>query len=211
MNTIWITREIIFEEPVSQKLFDAVRKETIMPFLDELIDSGVLLNWYTSLTASESGKCPHCRIYTRVKEGDELPIKEMFDAFIDDAEGLSYNVVDPSPPVDIKDSDIWSIQAGSETALRLLRLFPYVSDRYGSVWCIALLRELLIPIRYQEAMRLHFIANNIGGTDTDYLKWASEMFAGYKRMTDSWYGKWGKFGRFCDWVVLWFKKLKRRG
>uniref|UniRef100_A0A6H2A1S0 Uncharacterized protein n=1 Tax=viral metagenome TaxID=1070528 RepID=A0A6H2A1S0_9ZZZZ len=209
MNTIWITREIIFEEPVSQKLFDVVRKETIIPFLDELIDSSVLLNWYTSLTATESGMCPHYRIYIRVKEEDESFIKDMFDSFID-AEGLSYNVVDPSPPVDIKDSDIWSIQAGSEAALRLLRLFPYVSGRYGSVWGIALLRELLIPIRYQEAMRLHFIANNIGGTDIDYLKWAGEMFAGYKRMTDSWYGKWGKFGRLCDWAVVWFKELKRR-
>ena len=210
MNSIWTIREIIFEEPTSQRLFDVVRKETIIPFLDELIDSGVLLNWYTSLTATEPGECPHYRIYTRVKEEDELFIKEMFDALIDDTKGLSYNVVDPSPPIKIKDSDIWSIQAGSGAALRLLHLFPYVSDRCGSVWCIALLRELLIPIRYQNRKQLHFIANNIGGADIDYLKWASEMFAGYKRMTDSWYGKWGKFGRFCDWVVIWFKELKRR-
>ena len=210
MNTIWITREIIFEEPISQKLFDTVRKDTIIPFLDELIDSGVLLNWYTSLTASESGMCPHYRIYIRVKEGDESFIKDMFGAFIDDSEGLSYNVVDPSPPVNIKDSIIWSIQAGTESSLRLLRLFPYVYDRHDIAWSIALLQELLIPIRYQDSKQLHFIANNIGGADIKYLKWASEMFAGYKRMTDSWYGKWGKFGRLCDWVVVWFKKLKRR-
>lgn len=211
MNKIWITREIVFEDGiVKDALFDAVRADTIMPFVEELIATGLLINWYTSLTASDPGTCPHYRIYVRVGVEHSTRIGNMFSMFMDGMEGLHYTEKDPIKPNTLSDKKINSIQAGAESALRLLKLFPFYKDRYDMVWGIALLKELLVPIRYYDERRLHFITANIGGSDLVHLKWASTMFDGYKGITDRWYNKWGQFGRFIRWCKWLFIYMKRR-
>ena len=207
----WITREIVLldyylaSQDIVDCVDDALNKE-IIPFVDRLIDTDKLINYYTSFTAHNENELPHYRIYVRVLEEDAAVIENMFSEFIQNIDGLYYTDQNPYPPTGLSDVEIASIQTGSYHGRHIRKLFPYKEDRGGKLFPIFLLRELLLPIGLGDPRMLHFLVVNLGGVDKDYVLFFKRMSVWYKKIVNYYW-----LDRFyIRKIKNWFRKLLNR-